>query len=167
MEMFSRLAAVATVVTFSAGVVIIGNTSELRAQAANPCAPKSGAAATKPEVDPKLVLRPKGTKLFRGDAAQLVKQGEALFKSTKLSTNEMSCQSCHEANANFAESFSKAYPHDVAMAKAKSGVAKVDLDEMIQFCMVVPMQAKPLRWDSRDLAALTAYTGELQKAFQK
>lgn len=167
MVTFSRFAALAAVLTFSTSLMIAGSTSELRAQAANPCAPKAGAAGpAKPEVDQKLILRPNGTKLFQGDAAQLVKQGEALFKSTKLSTNGMSCQNCHDNNENFNASFSKAYPHEVAMVGEKAAVAKVDLDEMVQFCMVAPMQAKPLRWDSRELAALTAYNAEMQKTFR-
>jgi len=130
------------------------------ALAANPC-------AARPEVDPNLVLRPKGTALAKGDHAALVKQGETLFKDEKLSTNGMACQSCHADLGAFAPSFAKPYPHPVAMAQEKGGVKSVNLDEMVQFCMVVPMEAKPLKWDSRELAALTAYTGELQKRFQK
>ena len=167
MAKFSRLAAFAALVAFSASLMIVGTTNELRAQAANPCAPKAGSASpSKPELDRTLISRPKGTKLFQGDLEQLVKQGEALFKSTKLSTNGLSCQSCHANNENFAASFSKTYPHEVAMVGEKAGIAKVDLDEMIQFCMVAPMQAKPLRWDSRELAALTAYNTGLQKVFR-
>lgn len=167
MATVSRFAALAAAVAFSAGLMIVGTTNELRAQAANPCAPKAGAASsTEPEMDRNLILRPKGTKLFHGDAAQLVKQGEALFKSTKLSTNGLSCQSCHSDNQNFSASFSKAYPHKVAMVEEKAGLAQVDLDETIQFCMVNPMQAKPLRWDSRELAALTAYNAALQKVYR-
>jgi cytochrome c len=175
MAMGFRFAKFAAIVIFSAGLVMVDGASGLRAQAANPCAPKaanpcapkaSAASPTRPEIDPKLILRPKGTKLFQGDHAQLVKQGEALFKSAKLSTNGMSCQGCHADNANFAASFAKAYPHEVAMTKEKGGVDQVQLDETIQFCMVVPMQAKQLRWDSRELAALTAYNAELQKAFR-
>lgn len=60
----------------------------------------------------------------------------------------------------------KGYPHEVAMAKDKGGVKSVQLDEMVQFCMVVPMEAKPLPWNSKELAALTAYTAELQKRFR-
>ena len=178
MTKHSLLSALVVATIISAGLIAVDGAGKVRAQAGNPCAPKAAnpcapKAATanpragNPEVDPKLVLRPKGTKLAEGNQAQLIKQGEALFKDIKLSTNSMACQNCHTNNDNFAPSFAKAYPHEVAMAKAKSGVAEVQLDEMIQLCMVVPMQAKPLRWDSRELAALTAYTGELQKEFRK
>lgn len=128
------------------------------AKPANPCAAK---AAGMPEV-----LRPKGTKLATGDHKQLIKQGEALFKDTKLSTNGMSCNSCHADFAAFLPTFAEPFPHEVAMAKDQ-GISKIALDEMIQLCMVVPMEAKPLKWDSKELAALTAYTGELQKQYRK
>jgi len=165
-----------TAITLSAGLIIMA--PELRAQVANPCAPKAAnpcapgtapanSASEKPEVDPALVLRPKGSRLAQGKQAELVKQGRALFESTKLSSNGLACQSCHTGNDNFAASFATPYPHEVAMAKEKGGIAKVHLDEMIQLCMVVPMQAKPLPWDSRELAALTAYTSQLQNQFRQ
>jgi len=55
----------------------------------------------------------------------------------------------------------------MAMAAERSGIESVRLDEAIQFCMIVPMQAKPLPWSSRELAALTAYLGELQNSVRK
>lgn len=141
------------------------------AQAGNPCAPKQpnpcAPKAAAPEVDPKLVMRPAGTRLAQGDVAVLVKEGETLFKDTKLSTNGMACESCHADNNAFMPTFAQPYPHAVAMATEKGGVAQVHLDEMVQFCMVVPMEAKPLPWDSRQLAALTTYTAEVQKRFVK
>ena len=139
-------------------------------KAANPCAPKAAnpcaAKAGKPEVDAKLVLRPKGTKLMPGNHAELIKEGEKLFRDTKLSTNGMACINCHENVGGFMPSFAKPYPHEVAMAKQKGGVKSVHLDEMVQICMVVPLEAKPLPWDSKQLAALTAYSAELQKSFR-
>jgi cytochrome c len=47
------------------------------------------------------------------------------------------------------------------MTEQPGGLKQVSLDEMVQFCMVVPMAAKPLAWDSKELAALTAYAGEV------
>jgi hypothetical protein len=61
--------------------------------------------------------------------------------------------------------FAQAYPHKIAMPSQMAGVGAIHLDEMVQFCMVVPMQAQPLKWGSQDLAALTAYSAELQKGF--
>jgi len=42
----------------------------------------------------------------------------------------------------------------------------VRLDEMVQFCMLAPMAAKPFPWDSRELATLTAYAAEVQKSYK-
>ncbi len=36
---------------------------------------------------------------------------------------------------------------------------------MVQFCMLQPMQAEPLAWDSRELAALTAYVKHIQPGY--
>lgn len=110
-------------------------------------------------------MRPKNYQPYKADQATLLKDGERLWKDTKLSTNGLACNTCHVNNAAFAPTFAKPYPHAVAMATQQAGVKQVHLDEMVQFCMVVPMAAKPLKWDSRDLAALTAYTARVQKTF--
>lgn len=134
----------------------------------NPCAPKAKnpCAASSDRIDPKLVTRPVGTSLATGDNAALIKEGEKLWGDKGLSINGLSCQTCHQGNGAFNASFAKPYPHLVKMAKARSGIKKIELDEMIQFCLVAPMATKPLPWDSRELAAMTAYAHELQKSFK-
>jgi cytochrome c len=117
-------------------------------------------------VDTGLVLRPKNYRPYRGNENDLVSFGKNLFSDTGLSTNGMSCNTCHQDHASFQDTFAKPYPHFVQMTHDRAGVEAVHLDEMIQFCMVVPMAAKPLPWDSRELAALTAYTSTLQKSFK-
>ncbi|MEC5213949.1 cytochrome c [Polaromonas sp. CG_9.5] len=107
-------------------------------------------------------VRPAGYKPITGDA----KLGEKLFNDTKLSTNGMSCASCHANHGAFSASFAKPYPHTVAMAKDQLGRKTIHLDEMIQACMVMPMAAKPLPWDSKELAGLTVYVQTLQKTFK-
>lgn len=52
------------------------------------------------------------------------------------------------------------------MARDQLGRDPIHLDEMIQGCMVMPMAAPPLAWDSKELAALTAYVQTLQKTFK-
>ncbi len=131
----------------------------------NPCNPCGANPCAAAEVDPRLVVRPKGTMLHKGDTATLVREGKKLFMDKKLSTNGMACQSCHANLKAFADTFAKPFPHKVDMAVDTSGINSVSLDEMIQFCMIVPMEAKPFPWDSRKLAALTAYTASLQQAF--
>jgi len=107
-------------------------------------------------------VRPAGYKSRAGDAAA----GERLFNDTRLSTNGMSCASCHANHASFSDSFAKPYPHTVAMASDQLGIKTIHLDEMVQACMVMPMAAKPLPWNSKELADLTAYMAVVQKTFK-
>ena len=109
-----------------------------------------------------LITRPAGYKPIAGDA----RLGEKLFNDVKLSTNGMSCATCHANHGAFQASFAKPYPHTVAMAKEQLGRKTVYLDEMIQGCMVMPMAAKPLAWDSKELAGLVAYLQVQQKSFK-
>ena len=106
--------------------------------------------------------RPAGYKPLVGDA----KFGEKLFTDTKLSTNGMACDSCHVNHGAYSDSFAKPYPHTVSMAKEQLGRKTVYLDEMIQACMVMPMAAKPLPWNSKELAGLVAYLQIQQKSFK-
>lgn len=106
--------------------------------------------------------RPAGYKPLTGSA----KAGKILFNSTKISTNGMSCASCHANHGLFSASFAEPYPHKVSMAHEQLGRSNIYLDEMIQACMVIPMKAKAFAWDSQGLADLTAYSAELQKTFK-
>jgi cytochrome c peroxidase len=108
------------------------------------------------------ITRPAGYKPIAGDA----KLGEKLFNDTQLSTNGMACATCHANHGAFQASFAKPYPHTVQMAQEQLGRKSVHLDEMIQACMVMPMAAKPLPWDSKALAALVAYVQIQQKSFK-
>jgi len=77
----------------------------------------------------------------------------------------LACATCHVGGqAAFLPTFAKAYPHPVAMATAV-GIKEMTAEEMVQFCLVQPMASKPLAWDSKELAALTAYTLEVQKSY--
>jgi cytochrome c len=107
-------------------------------------------------------IRPPGYKPLKGDPGA----GKALFNDTKLSSNGMSCASCHANHGAFSSSFAKPYPHTVAMARDRLGRKSVYLDEMVQACMIMPMAAKPLPWNSTELADLSAYVSELQKTFK-
>lgn len=130
--------------------------------AKNPCAKPANPCAARSGIDPKLITRPAGYKPAAGDA----KLGEKLWNDAKLSTNGMSCNTCHANHRAFQASFAKPYPHLVAMAKDQAGVRAVHLDEMIQACMLMPMAAQPLPWDSKELAGLVAYTQNVQTTFR-
>lgn len=115
-------------------------------------------------VNPTSVTRPAGTTPYTAQAGDdLVALGKKLWSDPSLSKNgKVSCNTCHIGNAAFKKTFEAAYPHKVAMAKAKGGLESISSEQMVQFCMVVPMKTKPLAWDSKELAALSAYTEAVQ-----
>ena len=72
------------------------------AKAKNPCAAKAkNPCAAGAAIDPKTITRPAGYKPHKGDAAALLKEGEKLWNDPKLSTNGMSCNTCHQGHASF------------------------------------------------------------------
>ena len=123
------------------------------------------------EVDAAKVTEPDGWKANTDGLsdADLLAKGLELWKDTSLSANgNSSCNSCHgTATAQYKESFAKPYPHEVAMAKEKSGKAKVTTAEMVQLCMVIPMANDPLAWDDVKLAALARAVEEKQKEYKE
>lgn len=131
----------------------------------NPCAARNPCAAANP-CAAKSIKRPANYKPYKGDKAELAKYGEQLFNDTKLSTNGMACGTCHQAGGAYQASFGKPFPHRVEMAEQNYGIKKLHLDEAVQMCMIGPMANKPLAWDSKELAALSAYVGGLQKTFK-
>jgi hypothetical protein len=135
----------------------------------NPCAAKNPCAKASDAIDPNKVKRPAGTKLYsKASTAELVKLGEKLFNDNSLSSNGLSCATCHSTNDLFNESFATPYPHKVSMAKQRAGLNIIDADEFVQLCMLAPMESKTLAWESKQLAALTAYVKEVkQKDFMK
>jgi len=72
-----------------------------------------------------------------------MEKGRKLFSDTSLSGNGLSCATCHSDGAGFNATFAKPYPHQVAMGANQFAMDEVHLDEMIQICMVQPMQAEP------------------------
>jgi hypothetical protein len=63
------------------------------------------------------------------------------------------------------DTFEQPFPHFVQMAKDRAGLDQVNAAEMVQLCMVVPMAAEPLAWDSPELAALVAYVEDERERF--
>lgn len=132
----------------------------------NPCVPNPG--STNPcagkKVNPTNITRPANYRPYQGNQADLRKYGKNFYNDTNLSTNGRSCQSCHQDGSLFRPTFMQPYPHFVAMARDLAGLSQIELDEMVQLCMIASMEAKPLMWNSRALAALTIYTTEIQQA---
>lgn len=97
----------------------------------------------------------------------LVERGKALFNDSSLSSNGLSCASCHGADgqSGYQDTFNQPYPHAVAVGTNMFGMETVHADEMVQLCMVAPMEAEPLDWESDELAALAAYVVSAQQTF--
>jgi cytochrome c len=117
------------------------------------------------ELDPSLVTQPDDVEMHEGDPTELTAEGRDLFNNEGLGTSGLACQSCHEGLGNYNATFNEPYPHFVQMAQGRAGLEEVTAAEMVQLCMVVPMAADPLPWDSRELAALVAYVEDEQERF--
>ncbi len=134
-------------------------------KAQNPCMAKASSELAKK------VTRPIDTHLWNSmwtSQETLVREGEALFNDTSLSRNGMACSTCHTNDALFKSSFAQPYPHYITMADQRAGMKLVNADEIVQFCIAVPMEGDLLNWEGRELAALTAYVVEVkQKNFME
>ena len=65
------------------------------------------------------------------------------------------------------DTFKQPYPHYVKMGKDVFGLDSITAEQMVQICMLIPMENKILPWNSKELAALAAYVEELQKEYAK
>ena len=120
------------------------------------------------EGDASHILRPRGTKRNKGgmSKAARIKRGRELYDDASLSTNGLSCNSCHTDLEGYNATFTKRYPHYVAMGKDIYGKTKISAESMVQICMEQPMEAEPLAWDSADLTALAEYVKVVRKQFK-
>ncbi len=99
---------------------------------------------------------------------QLADRGAELWADKSLSgAGATSCSTCHTGDGTgmMNASFAQPYPHEVAMAVDRAGMAEVTAAEMVQLCMAIPMAAEPLDYGSIELAALTAEVERLQGSF--
>ncbi len=116
--------------------------------AANPCGMRNPCA-----MNPCAPKQPCGMEGRGGEALkEVIEYGKRLWNDPSLGRSGLSCNSCHAGGRGFKETAKRPYPHYVDMPKRV-----VTLDQMINFCMTVPMKADPLAWDSKELTALSAY----------
>jgi cytochrome c len=137
----------------------------------NPCNPcgmkKMNPCGGGASVDPAKFVQPRGAKLATGSKAELLRKGNQLWNDSKLGNSGLACSSCHINDVGLMnDTFAKPYPHFVSMPADQAGVKQVNASEMVNFCMVVPMQGEPLAWNSTELAALTAYVKSIQTKFR-
>lgn len=83
------------------------------------------------------------------DAGYLASKGEKLWGDASLGTSGLSCSSCHPDGAGL-----KADPWPKFI---KGAGDTYTVDQMINFCMINPMKAEPLEWNSKKMTALAAY----------
>lgn len=95
---------------------------------------------------------PRSDKQIAQEAAALnmaVAKGDALWHDGSLGTNGLACGNCHPDG-------SASNPH--TWPKFQTNLGKVGtLREMINWCIAVPMQGKPLAYDSDEMIAMEAY----------
>lgn len=107
-------------------------------------------------------LRPPGYKPEYRITESAVKRGKQLFNDTSLSTNGRSCSGCHQNAQSFGPGFKTPYPHAAMNSKARFGVDKLQLDEVIQVCLQGPLKNVPLEWGSPEQVDLTTYLLKVQ-----
>jgi cytochrome c len=105
--------------------------------AANPCA-SGGNTLTRPHAFDNF-----------GQAAAM---GEKMWNDENLGTAGVACLSCHADYDSLNLDGNKNYPHFVGMVGDV-----VTLDQMINYCMVNPMQGKQFDKNSKELTAMAAY----------
>lgn len=102
----------------------------------------SGAAQADPFTEEDL-------KSWQAQFQQVVKDGDALFHSSKLGTNGVSCDQCHPNSAN---------THPETYPKFQKQLGKVaDLWEMVNWCIRNPLEGEPLAADDPRMTQLLSY----------
>jgi thiosulfate dehydrogenase len=87
-----------------------------------------------------------------------VARGDALWHDGKLGTNGLACGNCHPDG-------SATNPH--TWPKFQTNLGKVStLRDMINWCIAVPMQGKPLALDSDDMVAMEAYATYMHQGYK-
>lgn len=104
-------------------------------------------------------------KLYDADSREeLVAYGKELYDARTLSPNGLACNDCHAESRAYKKGFAKPYPHPIRMAKARAGMKRdVHADEFVQICINIPLDGESLAWDSKELAALTAYVIDVEQ----
>ena len=83
------------------------------------------------------------------DMDKLIEYSEKLWKDPKLGKSGKSCSSCHPDGALLKP---EPFPRFIKMTGDI-----LTLEQMINFCMINPMKAEPLKWNSKELTALAMY----------
>ncbi|MDX8384555.1 MAG: hypothetical protein R8M45_10775 [Ghiorsea sp.] len=109
----------------------------------NPCAMNPCSTG-----DEKKKIRSDKFKNFQQAAAA----GKKLWEDETLGKSGLACLSCHAGFESLNLEKRQNYPHYVAMPDDV-----VTLDQMINFCMINPMEGEQLDANSKDMTAMAAY----------
>ncbi|WP_017220547.1 hypothetical protein [Moritella dasanensis] len=103
------------------------------------------------------VVRQASDPVYSGSQEGLLSYGEQLWKDPSIGQSGLACETCHTGGAALNATFKQPYPHQVAMVEDQTGLTSITAEQMVQFCMLKPMQSDIFAWDSKELAALTLY----------
>lgn len=121
-------------------------------QNANPCSPNAVAGerddGRMTDANGRAMLREHAFKSFR----QAADNGAAMWKDESLGKAGVACMSCHSGYDRLNFDRNQNFPHYVEMVGDV-----VSLDQMINYCMLNPMQGKPFAADSKELTAMAAF----------
>lgn len=104
------------------------------------------------------------------ELAKSVENGKSLFNDTTLGTSGMTCNSCHMEGGTKAGKMG-----DMAVSAFDNLAAKhpkffrmarkvMTLDQVVNWCIMMPLKGKPLAWDDQKLTDLTAYCASVEPA---
>ncbi len=120
----------------------------------NPCSKKTGSKG-----DAKKQIRAKHIT----DYKKLVAMGKKMWNDESLNDSGMSCMTCHADHENLnLDKYHGLWPHNV------KGMTDdiVTLSQMINYCLINPMESKPLDYNSIHMTAMTAYYREYIKTYK-
>lgn len=104
------------------------------------------------------------------ELAASVENGKALFYDESLGTSGMTCNSCHMEGGTMAgqmgdmaipawDNLAAKYPKYFGMAKRV-----MTLSQVVNWCIVHPLEGEALTWDDQKLTDLTAYSASVKPA---
>jgi len=106
----------------------------------------------------------------KAELQKVIEQGKALFNDPSLGTTGMTCNSCHKGGGTKSSemkgmkidpfnNLGTEYPKYFMMAKKV-----LTLDQVVNFCITMPLKGKALGADDPRLTALVAYCASVRKA---
>jgi cytochrome c5 len=104
------------------------------------------------------------------ELAKSVERGFALFNDKKLGTTGKTCNDCHmgggtqdgkmgDKTLNAFDNLAMHYPKYFMMGKRV-----MTLDQVVNFCVTMPLKGEPLAWDDQKLTDLVAYCASVKPA---